>query len=146
MAMIVGGTPIQAEEPTLLAAAGGTAMLSTGCTGEALAPKGGDLTNAPQDIFSDAKIVIPEFVFASSSYDMDSLLSSGLIISVVAHGQSEEKQATGENVAEKKTQYRAQIDCYQEEADDRGPLGELHYVLEGIDDLCATYHGYKVSV
>lgn len=115
-------------------------------TGEALAPeRGGDLTSAPQDILSDAKIVIPESVLASS-YDLDSILSSGLVISVVVHGKAEDIHANEENAAEKKTQYRAQIDCYQEEADDRGPLGEIHYVLEGIDDLCRAYHGYKASL
>jgi len=111
----------------------------------------GHMDSAPQDIFSDAKLFIPELIL-TSSYDLESILSSGLIINVavqqrevLAAAEKVRDEARNERDVEKKTQYHAQIDIYQEEADDSIglPLGQIHYVLDGIDDLCMAYHGYK---
>lgn len=128
-------------------------------TGEDLQPSlhiGQPLENQSdlQDIFSDAKIVIPELVL-SSSYDLESILSSGLTIHVdiqdmaaVEHDPVDPPTAAAEKEKPsvvRKTQYHAQIDCYQEDTVESGPLGEIHYILEGMDDFCAAYHGYKAS-
>ena len=91
----------------------------------------------------------------SPIYNLEMIMSSGLSIHVeVDDGVQQAPPSDGALV------YRAQIDCYQEQPDGSGALGDIHYVLERLvpaetgegtggtserEDFTSAFDGFKVG-
>ena len=95
---------------------------------------------------------IAEAVLLSSTYNLEQVMSSGLMIHVEVSNVLQDNNPKGTSSAGSPVrsafQVHMQIDCYQERPDECGSLGKVHYILEAMEDaenlLCTTFNGFKV--